>query len=1582
MSGRKRLAGESLVQADPETARVDDPFPRGGGFSVAPIEIKRAAADATRDVFETVKAAKKSKKNGSKHSKTGKSPAPVISARIEPLALGKIKIGTMVLGQISALKQEPNEYVVSLPNNLTGYCQCDELNPQLVGSFLRFVVENLGTNQEESNASSKQKKRLALNASPDLVNSCLHPETVVAGTSVQGEVVSVEEKGVILELGTELGRGFLALPKPELAKYTEGDFIMAFLTSNDGTQRVKTLTSDASVHVDSAIAQQAFVPGTLISSAPVVNESSFGAVYSLLGIYTASADSVHFSGPSKAVRVIFSYPPTSVNGDRALGVSNLEYLVNLAETPFFESEERPRILKTGSVVNVEILKTCPNLGVFAVILGTGLPSGAPGFVHISQIGDNDADKVDLTVDTEYKVGSVHPARILSYSSFDNTFYLSLRPDVIAQQYLAIEDIKIGDVVENGRVERIMSRGDVLVRLDGPTVGICSEQQLSDAPVRNPEQRFKIGQKVRARVLNVDVGNRKVYISLKKSIVDDKEPLLTSFTNDNHFHAGTVVKFVDSGAVILFYNNIKGLLLKSEMSETTTDMQSLLRLGETVRCRILDVDPVNERLLLSLKPRSELQTLVGEIKKAVVISKTKKETLVQVQEPSSTDSDSATDLGEAVLIGHKGKLSVGDSLDVKVLNSRAVCSDERIVNTELPASVDSIQVGSLLYGLVSGSHPQAGVFVKFLNDFTGLISANLLADTKWPATNSVVEVVVDSVDFAKGRVFLSLPKSQPLIDVTITAVKQNQLNIVTSDGKQGRIDSSLLFNSIDEIEDTKKPLSQFKTGETVSGVRVIGKHDAKNHRFLPLSHKSGTSVVMEVAKHDPVVLKKGMKVVAFVNNYSPDHASLWLTISPQLRAQLSLVDLSNQLPVLEDPTTYFPIGSAVELTILSCGSKIAATALDLESESQSYCLVTAVDLLKLTVRLPQHRTEVIECVDCADEFTKLKDTFKVGDILPYNVINGHVTLRSEQPKGISVFTVGSVVNGYVRNIASSGIFVSLAPKVVARVQIKEVSDKYLKNWQTYVKPGDVVTAKVLTNNGRIELTMKQSSITGKTTQQIDDIVVGAKYRGVVRSVAAFGVFVDFEHVTGLAHKSEISDHAIDDLKLVFKPGDKVRVKVLNKTVEDGRISLGMKAAYFEDDDGQDDLSEGDDLDVEHESKLAESEEESDAEIISDDEFDGDDFIIENDSDENKNSDESDDSDENEDDDSDSDDDSDNSDMDVDEKPKKSAGISAGFDWSGEVPTLNTNDDDDDSSDSDAESSRKKKKRSKKDEIVRDETASLQNRLPQSAKDFERLLVSSPNSSMVWMNYMAFKLQLGETEDARLVAYRALKTISQSQEAERLNVWIALLNLEARFGTSTSLDKVFKESQQFMDPIVMHLKMATILSEAGKTSDALDIYKRAQKKFGGDNLDVWLLAMRHLFTEHGNNKPLAREMGERALQRLPANKHKDFTRQFALLEFELGDPERGRTLFEALLSVSPKRIDIWNVYIDQEIKLGDVKRYTALFERVLKQKISMKQAKFFFKKWISVAADQEYVANRAREYVSSRENAENDDSEDEE
>lgn len=134
------------------------------------------------------------------------------------------------------------------------------------------------------------------------------------------------------------------------------------------------------------------------------------------------------------------------------------------------------------------------------------------------------------------------------------------------------------------------------------------------------------------------------------------------------------------------------------------------------------------------------------------------------------------------------------------------------------------------------------------------------------------------------------------------------------------------------------------------------------------------------------------------------------------------------------------------------------------------------------------------------------------------------------------------------------------------------------------------------------------------------------------------------------------------------------------------------------------------------------------------------------------------------------------------------------------------------DDDNEPMRKKKKR--RHQIEQDRTIDLHIQTPQSTSDFERMLLGSPNSSYLWLQFMAFQLQLSEVEKAREVGRRALKAINFREDQERLNVWIALLNLEIMYGAEVTLDNIFKEAARANDSKTIHWRLATLLDESQK------------------------------------------------------------------------------------------------------------------------------------------------------------------------
>jgi uncharacterized protein len=78
------------------------------------------------------------------------------------------------------------------------------------------------------------------------------------------------------------------------------------------------------------------------------------------------------------------------------------------------------------------------------------------------------------------------------------------------------------------------------------------------------------------------------------------------------------------------------------------------------------------------------------------------------------------------------------------------------------------------------------------------------------------------------------------------------------------------------------------------------------------------------------------------------------------------------------------------------------------------------------------------------------------------------------------------------------------------------------------------------------------------ETLADLSPGMVLEGVVTNVAAFGAFVDVGvHQDGLVHVSAMSRTFVRDPRDVVKPGDVVRVKVLDVDIPRKRISLTLR-----------------------------------------------------------------------------------------------------------------------------------------------------------------------------------------------------------------------------------------------------------------------------------------------------------------------------------------------------------------------------------------------------------------------------------------
>jgi len=235
------------------------------------------------------------------------------------------------------------------------------------------------------------------------------------------------------------------------------------------------------------------------------------------------------------------------------------------------------------------------------------------------------------------------------------------------------------------------------------------------------------------------------------------------------------------------------------------------------------------------------------------------------------------------------------------------------------------------------------------------------------------------------------------------------------------------------------------------------------------------------------------------------------------------------------------------------------------------------------------------------------------------------------------------------------------------------------------------------------------------------------------------------------------------------------------------------------------------------------------------------------------------------------------------------------------------------------------------------------------DYERVLIGSPNSSYVWIRYMAYCVTIGELEKARAVAEHALKRIAPAENKEKFNIWTAFLNIEILKGNKDTLVKVFERSLAYSNPKRMQTHLGYLFGQAGQHDRAVEAYKDALNKY---NVSKKVLQeyLDYLVNTKHDLAAFRATLSER-MKSLPRKKHLQVLKHAAILEYKYGDPERARTMFEGIVGSHPKQIDLWLVYIDMEMKVGnDTMAIRKLFDRCITLSFSPKSMKAIFKKYM--------------------------------
>jgi len=161
-----------------------------------------------------------------------------------------------------------------------------------------------------------------------------------------------------------------------------------------------------------------------------------------------------------------------------------------------------------------------------------------------------------------------------------------------------------------------------------------------------------------------------------------------------------------------------------------------------------------------------------------------------------------------------------------------------------------------------------------------------------------------------------------------------------------------------------------------------------------------------------------------------------------------------------------------------------------------------------------------------------------------------------------YRIAQIYHGKVKNVVTFGAFVELEEDVEGLVHISDMSwSGKVGHPSEVVSPGQAVEVKVLSvNKGEKKISLGIKQLSPDPWDTVDErYTEGTVYTGVVQNITGFGAFIELEAgIEGLVHVSDMSwEKPVTDPTKVLKPGEDIKVCVLDINKEDKRISLGIK-----------------------------------------------------------------------------------------------------------------------------------------------------------------------------------------------------------------------------------------------------------------------------------------------------------------------------------------------------------------------------------------------------------------------------------------
>lgn len=231
----------------------------------------------------------------------------------------------------------------------------------------------------------------------------------------------------------------------------------------------------------------------------------------------------------------------------------------------------------------------------------------PAFIPVSQLSPNNyprvagGEKSKIHEKLKALVGTSLDIKIIDVNEGEEKIVVSEKAVWETKQESVLAKYKIGDTVE-GAVTAVTDFG-AFIRFEENLEGLVHISEIAWQRIDHPRDALKVGDRVRAEIINIE--GSKIFLSMKK-LVDDPWKSVAAKYKVGQSVKGRVLKINPFGLFVELDPDIHGLAHISELaSKPVKDVNEIARIGDEFDFRIINIDPENHRLGLSLrKPKEE------------------------------------------------------------------------------------------------------------------------------------------------------------------------------------------------------------------------------------------------------------------------------------------------------------------------------------------------------------------------------------------------------------------------------------------------------------------------------------------------------------------------------------------------------------------------------------------------------------------------------------------------------------------------------------------------------------------------------------------------------------------------------------------------------------------------------------------------------------------------------------------------------------------------------------------------------------------------------------------------------------------